>query len=232
MRRLRMLVALGVSTLPAAAHPQNTGTARPAARAQQGGEEEAAERKIVGGGKIPAGWTAKTDRDAPIEKVKVELTPAGVHLETAVTVTLYQAADILGRNYHLGATFTQTEATPGHAEPYGLIFGGSVKGDTLGYTYFMIQADGKFSVRRRTGTRSQDLGSGWMESTAIQQAGDKRTYTNRLLIERTPTTVRFMINGTEVLKLKADPAQTDGFTGYRVSHNLALQVGAVMRMQM
>jgi hypothetical protein len=204
----------------------------PAAAAKQGGEEEEVERKIVGGGKIAAGWTAKVDRNGPVAKVKLESSADGVHIETAASAVFYKPADRLSRNYHLAATFTQNDFTPGHAEPYGLIFGGEVRGDTLNYTYFMVQSDGKFSVRRRTGTKSQDLGNGWMENKAVAQADKKGVAVNRLMVERTPSVVRFLVNGTEVFKTSPDSAHADGLTGVRVSHNLSVDVSAAMRMQM
>ena len=228
MRKISWVTALLVfSALPAMAQ-----AAKGQAKAS-GGEEEEAERKIVGGGKIATGWTAKVDRDGPIAKVKLEpATNGAVHIETAASAVFYRPADKLSRNYHLAATFTQQEASPGHTEPYGLIFGGEMRADTLNYTYFLIQADGRFSVRRRTGTKSQDLGNGWMDHKAIQQADAKGTCTNRLMIERTPAAVRFMINGTEVFKTTPDAAHADGLTGVRVSHNLSVDVSGAMRMQM
>jgi hypothetical protein len=228
MRRISWIAAILVlGAMPAMAQASK-GQAK-----TNGGEEEEVERKIVGGGKIAAGWTAKVDRDGPIAKVKLEAAANGaVHIETAASAVFYRPADKLSRNYHLAATFTQQEASPGHAEPYGLIFGGELRGDTLDYTYFMIQADGKFSVRRRTGDKSKDLGNGWMENKAIQQADAKGTCTNRLMIERTPNGVRFMINGTEVFKAPPDSARPDGISGVRVSHNLSVDVSGAMRMQM
>lgn len=195
-------------------------------------EDEGEERKITGGGKIAAGWTAKIDRNGPIAKVKLESAGNAVHIETAASAVFYRPTDQLNRNYHLAATFTQNDATPGHAEPYGLIFGGELRGDTLDYTYFMIQADGKFSIRRRTGTKSTDLASGWMENKAVAQADAKGIAVNKLMVERTPTVVRFLVNGTEVFKTTPDAAKPDGITGVRVSHNLSVDVSGTMRMQM
>ncbi|MSR06797.1 MAG: hypothetical protein EXR93_07020 [Gemmatimonadetes bacterium] len=231
MRRLLAFLVLSfLATIPALAQ---TPKANAAPAAKQGGEEEEVERKIVGGGKIATGWTAKTDRDAPISKVKVETTSAGVHIETAASVVVYKPTDVLKRNYHLGASFTQNDGMPGHAEPYGLIFGGVMKGDTLAYTYFLIEGDGKFSVRRRTGNKSEDLASGWMEHKALVQMDKKGVATNKLLVERTSAgAVRFMVNGTEVFKTTAEKAMPDGFVGFRVGHNLSVDVASVMRMQM
>jgi len=229
MRRISWLAALLVlGAVPAMAQAPKA-AAKPAAK---GAEEQDVERKIVGGGKIPAGWTVQTERDAPITKVKFEQTPSGWHVETATIAVLYRPTDMLSRNYHLGATFTQRDFSPGHAEPYGLILGGVVRGDTLAYTYFLVEADGKFSIRRRTGSKSVDLGSGWMDNKAIHQADAKGAATNQLLVERTPAGVRFLINGAEVFKASADSAHADGFTGFRISHNLSVDVTGVMRMQM
>ena len=207
----------------------------PAAQARQSAsaqEDEAEERKIVGGGKLAPGWMTKVDRNGPVTKIKLESAANGVHIETAASAVFFRPGERLSRNYHLAGTFTQNEFSPGHAEPYGLIFGGELRGDTLDYTYFMVQSDGKFSIRRRSGARSQDLASGWMEHAAIQKANDKGTCTNRLMVERTPAAVRFLINGTEVFKTTPDAAKPDGITGLRVSHNLSVDVASPMRMQM
>lgn len=227
MRRLMGLLLFTLIAVPAAAQQAKS------ASAKAGGEEEEVERKIVGGGKIAAGWTAKVDRNGPTAKVKLEAATGGaVHIETAASAVFFRPADKLSRNYHLAATFTQNDFTPGHAEPYGLIFGGDVRGDTLDYTYFMVQSDGKFSVRRRTGAKSEDLASGWMENKAVAQADAKGIAVNKLMVERTPTVVRFMVNGVEVFKTTPAAAHPDGITGVRVSHNLSVDVSAAMRMQM
>src|SRR5690349_16855558 len=141
MRDMRRLILPGLLLMLGAGTAMAQAARKPAAKAPPAKEEEEVERKIVGGGKIPTGWVARTDRDAPLSKVKVETTPAGLHIETATILVLYRPTDQLSNNYHLGASFTQNDGSPGHAEPYGLILGGTVKGDTLAYTYFLVDGE-------------------------------------------------------------------------------------------
>src|SRR6266851_4294789 len=76
---------------------------------------------VAGGGSLPAGWHARTDKNAPLANVNVV------------------------------ATFTQTKAPrhpEGYGLLFG---GRDLAGAAQRYTYFLVRGDGTFLVKRRNG---------------------------------------------------------------------------------
>jgi len=197
-------------------------------------QEEEAELEVKGGGTLPTGWLARIDgRDTTLAKVLVENVAGGVHVRTAKSLVLYRPTDRLSRNYHFAGTFTQNEPSPGHAEPFGLVIGGANLGDsTLSYTYFLVRTDGKFQIRRRAGRRNTDVVEGWVDHAAVKQADASGKASNRLMVEVTPTAVRFLVNNTEVHRTTPDKVDANGIAGWRFTHNVDVTVTQPMRMQM
>jgi hypothetical protein len=189
------------------------------------GQEEHGEFKVVGGGKLPAGWAARVDRDEPLTQTVLEPMDGGWHVRTARSVVLYRPADAARGNYRVTANITQTEDSPGHSEAFGLILGGKdLKGAGIAYTYFLIRADGKVLVKRRAGERTSDVTAGWLDHAAVQQAGDKGACTNELSVVVDAAEVRFLVNGKTIHRARRAEVDADGIAGLRVSHNLDLHL--------
>lgn len=181
---------------------------------------------VQGGGTLPAGWSARTDRDAPLSNVKFVTMGDGVHATMGPAAIFYRGADKVKVPFHAVASFTQTTA-PMHPEAYGLFFGGkSLDGATQQYTYFLVRGDGKFLVKQRTGAETRNVSDGWTANAAVRSQDSTGKDTNKLEIDATtPGKVKFLANGTMVYEMDASAADADGIVGLRINHNLDVHVG-------
>jgi hypothetical protein len=179
-----------------------------------------------GGGTLPAGYHARTDRNAPLTNAKIVPMDGGLHFTLGPHVTLWRDADTASGSYHVVASFTQTKA-PMHPESYGLfIGGGDLAGPGQHYTYFLIRGDGKFLVKRRIGDSTTAVNpGGWTANDAVVKADSAGRQTNELSILVSGGDIKFMVNGKEVYRGKAADLDAAGVVGLRVNHNLDVHVG-------
>ncbi len=199
--------------------------ALPLTAQQRGQMNEDPDDAVEGGGKLPAGWAARTDRNAPVDNVKFWEMGSGWHFTLGPAAVVYRESDKAMGNYHAMATFTQTKA-PRHAEGYGLIVGGGdLQGSDQKYTYFLVRGDGKFLVKRRDGDSTSNINSGWTDHAAIKKADESGKATNALAVGVTGDRVSFTVNDKEVFTAEASALSTDGVVGFRVNHNLDVHVG-------
>jgi hypothetical protein len=181
------------------------------------------DKTVTGGGTLPAGWSARTDRGQPLTDVNFRPMGAGLHVTLGPAVILYREADAARRSYEVGATFTQTKA-PQHPESYGLFIGGAdLQGDGQHYTYFLIRGDGSFLVKRRAGAGTSTV-TGWTASAAVKAQDAAGKATNALAIVVGPEQVSFRVNGTEVYAAARSDVDADGIAGLRVNHNLDVHI--------
>lgn len=226
MRILSALAVLTVAALPLAAQQPNT-QKKPAAAAAAADHDHAMadpDKAVTGGGTLPAGWSARTDRDAPMTNVKFAPMGSGFHVTLGPATVLYRAADQANGPFHTLATFTQTKA-PMHPEAYGLFVGGqNLSAPTQQYTYFLVRGDGKYLIKRRDGANTSVI-KDWTDSPAVVKADSAGKATNMLEIDNKsdPSTVTFKVNGQAVHSMPAD-ATTKGIVGLRVNHNLDVHV--------
>src|SRR2546429_8603370 len=82
------------------------------------------DRAVAGGGGVPSGYHARTDRNAAMTNVKVATMGTGMHFTLGPAVIVWRDADAATGDYHVVASFTQTKA-PTHPEAYGLFIGGA-----------------------------------------------------------------------------------------------------------
>jgi hypothetical protein len=182
------------------------------------------DKKIEGGGTLPAGWKGRLDSGGT-STAGVTMTPMGrgVHFMTGPAGIYYRPADKLAGAYSAAATFTQMEPAP-HPEAYGLFIGGSdLDGANQKYTYFLVRQDGKFMIKRRAGSATPTVAD-WTDSPAIKKADASGRMTNALAIEVGADKVRFLVNGTEVASTEPSKVDTAGNAGLRVNHNLNVHV--------
>lgn len=173
---------------------------------------------------LPAGWQARTDKDAPLEGVKFVPMAGGVHATTGPAAILWRPGDQAQGDFTVGASFAQTKA-PQHPEAYGLFVGGrALQGPEQAYTYFLVRGDGKFLIKTRTGATTANVTTGWTEHAAVVKADAAGKATNVLRIERAGDRVRFLVNGTEVHSAAAADVETGGQAGLRINHNLDVHV--------
>lgn len=225
MRILSALAVLTAAALPLAAQQPNTQKKTPPAAAADHDHAKAdPDKAVTGGGTLPAGWSARTDRDAPMTNVKFAPMGTGFHVTLGPATVLYRAADHANGPFHTLATFTQTRA-PTHPEGYGLFVGGqSLNAPTQQYTYFLVRGDGTYLIKRRDGANTSVI-KDWTPSSAVVKADSSGKATNMLEIDNKsdPSTVSFKVNGQTVHSMPAD-ATTKGIVGLRVNHNLDVHV--------
>jgi hypothetical protein len=183
------------------------------------------DNKVAGGGKLPAGWSARTDKNAPMADVKFVAMGPGWHFTTGPAVIVWRAADAPTGALHTEATFTQTKA-PAHAEAYGLFIAGKDLGaDNFSYTYFLTRGDGKFLIKKMAGGTATNVTAGWAESDALVKQDTLGKATNKLEIAvGKDGKVSFKANGKEVHSMDAAPGAMAGIVGLRVNHNLDVHV--------
>jgi hypothetical protein len=181
---------------------------------------------VQGGGTLPEGWSARTDRDAPVSNVKFVAMGDGVHATMGPAAIFYRSADKVHAPFHAVASFTQTKA-PTHPEAYGLFFGGkALDGAGQQYTYFLVRGDGKFLIKQRNGAETRNVTDGWTANAAVKSQDESGKDTNKLEIDATtPGKVKFLANGTSVYEMDASAADANGIVGLRINHNLDVHVG-------
>lgn len=184
------------------------------------------DKAVEGGGTLPAGWSAKTDRNAPLTNVKFSKMGDGWHVTLGPAVVLYREADKASGNYHAVATFSQTKAVA-HPEGYGIVIGGKdLQSGTPTYTYFLVRQDGQYIVKQFKGAeKPENVTSGWTANDAVKKAGDDGKATNELAIGVSGGKASFTVNGKEVYSTDTSKISTDGIVGIRVNHNLDVHVG-------
>ena len=186
------------------------------------------DRAVAGGGSVPTGYHARTDRNAPLTNVKVAAMGTGMHFTLGPAVIVWRDADAATGDYHVVASFSQTKA-PMHPEAYGLFIGGhDLTAAGQGYTYFLVRGDGKFLIKRRIGDSTAVVNpGGWTANDAVVKADSAGKATNELSIMVMGGSVKFMVNGKEVYTAKASDVDAVGVVGLRVNHNLDVHVGAL-----
>ena len=193
-----------------------------------GMQHDDADKTVEGGGKLPAGWSARTDKDAPVTNVKFAKMGEGWHVTLGPAVVLYRETDKASGDYQASATFNQSKYQ--YPEGYGLIIGGSNLAEaSQRYTYFLVRSDGKFIIKRRNGPDQRgenpsNVTEGWVDNAAIIKEGPDGKNTNALAINVSGGKVSFLANGKELYSTDASKVDTDGVVGIRVNHNLDVHV--------
>jgi len=188
-----------------------------------GMKHDDADKKVEGGGKLPAGWAARTDRDAPVSGVKFVKMGEGWHVTSGPAAVYYREADKASGNYKVSATFSAGKGQ--YPEGYGLVIGGSdLAGANQQYTYFLVRQDGKFLIKQRKGSSTSNVTSDWTDNAAVKQPGADGKATNELAVSVNGGKASFTVNGKEVYSTDASKIDTNGIVGLRVNHNLDVHV--------
>lgn len=187
------------------------------------------DQAVAGGGTLPPGWHARTERNAPLANVKFAAMGTGYHVTLGPATIFWRDADTISGNFHIVATFAQTKA-PQHPEAYGLIMGGRNLADsTQSYTYFIIRTmpdRAEFSIRRRAGYAARPTAVvDWTANAAVKAADAEGKATNELSVAVAGGKVTFYVNGTEVHSGNAADVDVNGIVAYRVNHNLDVHLG-------
>jgi hypothetical protein len=188
--------------------------------------KEDPDKPVQGGGSLPAGWSARTDKEGQLANVKFVTMEPGYHLTLGPATILYRQKDHAKGPFHTLARFDQMKKLK-HSEGYGLFMGGqSLAGKDQKYTYFLVRDDGSYLIKRRDGETTTDVSKGWTAHPAVKK-GDAQGHASNLLeidAKQNPNKVDFKVNGQTVHSADAKNTNIKGIVGLRVNHNLDVHI--------
>jgi len=185
------------------------------------------DRAVKGEG-LPQGWNVRPDRGTASQ---INFTIAGdmYHFAMGPAGTFYRSDWTKTGNYQFSARLTQTKA-PTHPISYGLMIGGSdLSGPGQTYSYFLVRNQGQYYIANREGDKRPEAVVAWTANPAIVKEGADGRQTNTLGIQVQGDEVIFSVNGKEVTRLAKSKLHTDGMYGFRIGHNLDVDVDQVKK---
>lgn len=194
--------------------------------AQRGGDNDP--DRAVKDGSLPEGWSVRPDRGTA-NQINVALAGDVYHFAMGPAGTFYRSDWTKSGNYRFSARLTQTKA-PSHPISYGLMIGGSdLAGSGQTYSYFLMRNQGEYYIANREGDKRPVPVVTWIEHPVIVKQGADGRQTNTLGVQVQGDDVIFTVNGTEVTRLAKSKLHTDGIYGFRIGHNLDVDVDQVKR---
>ncbi len=194
--------------------------------AQRGGDNDP--DRAVSGGQFPAGWSVRPDRGTA-DQIKFSAADGVYRFEMGPAGTFYRSDWTKSGDYKFSARLTQKQA-PSHPISYGLAIGGSdLAGAKQTYSYFLVRNQGEYFIANREGDGRPATVVGWTANPAIVKQGGDGRQTNTLGIQVQGDNVIFSVNGQEVTRLPKSKLHTDGLYGFRIGHNLDVDVDQVSR---
>jgi hypothetical protein len=182
----------------------------------------------------PAGWKMRVDRstsasdpDAP-GQIKFVTMGTGFHATNPQAAVYWNPSSTADGNYTLKGTFTLMKPS-GHANYYGLVFGGSgLEGAQQNYLYFLVAQNGTWLIKRRDGDGNTSNVKGRTPNDAVKKPDDSGKSTNALEVRVMADKVDFVVNGVVVdSEPKTGPMEkTGGIYGIRVNHQLEVHIDA------
>jgi len=183
------------------------------------------DRAVKGGG-LPAGWNVRPDRGSP-DQDKLTITGDVFHFKMGPAGTFYRSDWTKSGDYSFSARLTQL-AAPSHPISYGLVIGGGNMGPMPTYTYFLVRNLGEYFVANWEG-RAPTTVVNWTANAAIVKQGSDGKQTNTLGIQTKGDNVIFTVNGMQMTTLPKSKVHADGMYGFRIGHNLDVDVDQVKR---
>ncbi len=178
----------------------------------------------------PKGWKMRVDRsteasdpDGPGE-IKFVTMGGGYHATNPAAAVYWNPANTASGNYTLKGSFVLQKPS-GHANFYGLVFGGSgLEGAEQKYLYFLVAQNGSWLIKSRDGAATTNV-VGKTPNDAVQKPGADGKSTNALEVRVGADKTDFVINGTVVNSSpKSAALKTDGIWGARVNHQLEVHI--------
>ena len=166
------------------------------AQGPAGGRGAPPPRPAAGNGIEVGGWFGRLDDPKEGRTgLKFVTMGTGLHATTGPNMILFDGDEDWEGPYTTKATFTMTKLAS-HDVAYGLFVGGQdLDNDKQRYTYFVIRQDGKFLIRKRTGTTVTNVAGDWADHASIQKPNAQGSQTNELAIQVGRDTVTFLANG-------------------------------------
>jgi len=179
----------------------------------------------------PQGWKMRVDRSTSASDpdaagdIKFVTSGAGFHATNPKAAVYWNPSDTASGTYTLKGTFTLMKPS-GHANYYGLVFGGSgLEGAEQKYLYFVVAQNGTWLIKSRDGD-STSVVAPKTPNDAVKKPDESGKSTNALEVRVGADKVEFVVNGVVV---HSEPksgamAKTDGIYGIRINHQLEVQV--------
>lgn len=185
-------------------------------------------RAAAGGAGVPAGYTARTDRESDaITDARYTPRDGGVwEVQTGPAHVVWAAGDTASGRYTARARLAQLEA-PSHPEAFGVLVGGQdLAGPAQRYTYFVVRGTGEYLIRVREGAQTRDV-RGWTAAAPVAKQDGSGRATYDLAVRVDADSTRFLVGDAPVHAVAAGTVPTDGVAGLRINHNLKLEVRPV-----
>lgn len=204
-----------------------------------GAQQQAAKdpTTAVASAPLPEGWSMKLDPQAASMTAKFVAAGQGFHVTSGGAAIYYNAKDAQGNTpYSVMANFRQTKKITEHGaagEAYGLFIAGHNVDDSAKqtYFYFLVRQDGKFLINHRAGPEVHKLVD-WTANPAIKKFDDAPNASNDLAIKIDADSLHFLVNNTQVHAIsRKEITDVSGQAGFRVNHNLDVQIGNYMVMK-
>lgn len=180
----------------------------------------------------PKGWKFRADRstsasdpDAPGDIKMMQMGP-GFHAVNPQAAVFWSPDSVARGAYTLKGTFHLMKPS-GHANYYGLVFGGAdLDGPNQNYLYFLVAQNGTWLVKHRAGDATTHDVVGRTPNDAVAKPGADGRSTNNLEVRVAADKIDFVVNGTVVHTAQKSgmTARTDGIYGVRVNHQLEVHV--------
>lgn len=177
------------------------------------------------------GWMMRVDRstsasdpDAPGD-IKFVTMGTGFHATNPKAAVYWNPANKAMGTYTVKGTFKLMKPS-GHANYYGLVFGGSgLDGAQQSYLYFVVAQNGMWLIKSRDGDATSNVAPK-TANDAVKKPDANGESTNALEVRVGADKVDFVINGTVVHSApKAGAlAKTDGLYGIRINHQLEVHI--------
>ena len=177
------------------------------------------------------GWMMRVDRstsasdpDAPGD-IKFVTMGTGFHATNPKAAVYWNPANKAVGTYTVKGTFKLMKPS-GHANYYGLVFGGSgLDGAQQSYLYFVVAQNGMWLIKDRDGDATSNVAPK-TANDAVKKPDANGESTNALEVRVGADKVDFVINGTVVHSApKAGAlAKTDGLYGIRINHQLEVHI--------
>jgi hypothetical protein len=176
----------------------------------------------------PAGWKMRVDRSTSASDpdgsgpIKFTSEGAGFHALNPQASVYWKPSNTASGNYTLKGTFVLNTPS-GHANYYGLVFGGSdLEGAAQQYTYFLVAQNGTWLIKKRNGDATENVVARTPNDAVKKPDGGKST--NALEVRVGGDKVDFVVNGQVVHSEPKASLKTDGIYGIRVNHLLDVNV--------
>jgi hypothetical protein len=177
----------------------------------------------------PKGWkmrvdksTSASDPDAPGE-IKFVTEGSGFKATNPSAAVYWNPANTASGAYTVKGTFTLLKPS-GHANYYGLIFGGSgLDGAQQSYQYFVVAQNGTWLIKKRDGEATSNVVAR-TPNDAVKKPDASGKSVNALEVRVGADKIDYVVNGTVVHSEPKGSAKTDGIAGIRINHQLDVQI--------